>query len=122
MEIKNDYLTTAQVTTRLGVARSTLNRWVKEGKLPRYSLGGKVLFKPSDVDSLVKLADNVEFGAAIEVEEPSSEELGDARLAFKEMADERKSRTRMSNNDDIMQIAAEILAKSRLISNTGDKV
>jgi excisionase family DNA binding protein len=122
MEIKNDYLTTAQVTTRLGVARSTVNRWVKEGKLPRYTLGGKVLFKPSDVDSLVKLADDVEFGAAIEVEEPSSEELSDARIAFKEMADERKSGARMSNNDDIMQIAVEILAKSRLISNTGDKV
>jgi excisionase family DNA binding protein len=46
------WLTTKQVAEMFGVARSTVVRWVWEGKLPGYNFGGMMAVKDDDVSKL----------------------------------------------------------------------
>ncbi len=53
--LKDDYLTTTEAATALGINRVTLHRWVKQGVVRAYALGPrKVLFKRADLVELLK--------------------------------------------------------------------
>lgn len=46
------YLTTREVADRFQVSRVTVNRWVKDGKLPAFSTpGGTLRFRREDIDA-----------------------------------------------------------------------
>ena len=48
------FYTTQEVTDFFRVARSTLYRWIDEGKIKRLKLGHKNLFRESDIRRLVE--------------------------------------------------------------------
>ncbi len=48
------YLTDKEVSTRLKVSRRTLQDYRNEGRIPYYHLGGKVLYKESDLQRLLE--------------------------------------------------------------------
>jgi len=52
---ETEYLTTDQTATRLGVNRSTLWRWHKDGYLCHSKVGHKCLYKATDVASILKI-------------------------------------------------------------------
>jgi excisionase family DNA binding protein len=51
-----DYLTVGEAATALGVSRSTLRNWDKEGKLKpyRHPLNGYRLYSRNELDALLK--------------------------------------------------------------------
>ena len=54
-----EWLTTKEVCEELKVSESTVYRWVSEGKLRGYKIGGLRRFKREDVDDLaVPIAPN----------------------------------------------------------------
>lgn len=48
----DEYLSPEEASAILGFSRRTLERHVKEGRIPRYKRGIKVLFKRPDVERL----------------------------------------------------------------------
>lgn len=106
-----EMLTIDEVLTRLDIGRSTLYRWVEEGKLKPYKAGGRrTYFKQEDVDRLFQ---PVEDNEADSILEPTVEELQEVALAFQEAVAERTAGT-LSTSADIKRMAAEILAARRL--------
>lgn len=52
----NDYLSRTDVAKMLSVDISTISNWQKNGKLKPYAIGGRILFKRSDIEaSLIPL-------------------------------------------------------------------
>ena len=52
----SDYLTLNEVAERLRVGRSTLYRWVREGRLKPHRLpGGRMRFEEEDVERLLQV-------------------------------------------------------------------
>jgi len=49
-----DTLTPAQLTTYLPQARRTIDRWIAEGTLPAYRLGGRLLVRKADVLAMAR--------------------------------------------------------------------
>ena len=49
-----EWMTTDDVCEYLQVSRSTVYRWVSEGKLPGYKFGGTRRYKREDVDALAE--------------------------------------------------------------------
>ncbi|GHU15012.1 DNA-binding protein [Betaproteobacteria bacterium] len=47
------YLTDREVSERLKVSRRTLQDYRTEGKIPYYQLGGKVLYRESDIEKML---------------------------------------------------------------------
>ena len=47
-----EWMTTKQVAEYLQVSESSIYRWVGEGRLPAYRIGGARRFKREDVDAL----------------------------------------------------------------------
>jgi excisionase family DNA binding protein len=47
------YLTDKEVSERLKVSRRTLQDYRNEGKIPYYLLGGKVLYRESDIEKML---------------------------------------------------------------------
>jgi len=47
------YLTDREVSERLKVSRRTLQEYRTEGKIPYYLLGGKVLYRESDIEKML---------------------------------------------------------------------
>lgn len=47
------YLTDREVSARLKVSRRTLQDWRTEGKIAYIMLGGKVLYKASDIEKML---------------------------------------------------------------------
>jgi excisionase family DNA binding protein len=47
-------MTVKEVASLLGVDLSTLYRWDKQGVLKRQRIGGKVVYRASDVEEIVK--------------------------------------------------------------------
>lgn len=50
---KESYLTVEEAAHRLGVSRSTLWRWDKEGYLPKIKRGKKITYRLSDVERII---------------------------------------------------------------------
>ena len=50
------YLTDREVSEKLKVSRRTLQDYRAEGKIPYYQLGGKILYRESDIEKM--LTDN----------------------------------------------------------------
>lgn len=48
-----EYLTTNETCIKLKITRKTLETWCNEGRLPKYKIGGRVLYKLSEVDNLI---------------------------------------------------------------------
>lgn len=48
-----EYLTTNEACSKLKITRKTLETWCGEGKLPKYKIGGRVLYKLNEVDNLI---------------------------------------------------------------------
>jgi excisionase family DNA binding protein len=48
------YLTDAEVSDRLKVSRRTLQDYRNEGRIPYYQLGGKILYRESDLQRLLE--------------------------------------------------------------------
>lgn len=52
--LKDEYLTISEAAEELGVAESTVRRWIREERLHAYRLGDRrILVKRDDLDSLV---------------------------------------------------------------------
>jgi excisionase family DNA binding protein len=51
------YITRKQVCTILHISIPTVHAWVKKGKLQSYHIGGRTLFKESEVLEAVKAVD-----------------------------------------------------------------
>ncbi|WP_037361425.1 helix-turn-helix domain-containing protein [Asinibacterium sp. OR53] len=51
-----DFYQIADLMELFGVTRATIHNWVKEGKLLKHKLGGKVLFKREDINKLIELS------------------------------------------------------------------
>lgn len=49
-EVSFDYLTVKDVCRITGFGRTMIGREYREGRLKAFKLGGRVLFKPSDVN------------------------------------------------------------------------
>ncbi len=47
------YLTDSEVSARLKVSRRTLQDYRNEGRIPYYQLGGKILYRESDIQRLL---------------------------------------------------------------------
>jgi len=52
---ETEYLTTDQTATRLGVNRTTLWRWHKDGYLCHNKVGHKCLYRMADVERILKI-------------------------------------------------------------------
>jgi excisionase family DNA binding protein len=52
--IANDYLTTEQVMSLLGVSRQTIHNWTCSRKLPFYKFGKTLRFKAQDIQSYIE--------------------------------------------------------------------
>ena len=46
-------MTVSEVQAHMRISISTLNRFIHSGKLPSYKVGGRRLFKPSDVEKFI---------------------------------------------------------------------
>jgi excisionase family DNA binding protein len=49
-----DTLTPAQLTTWLPQSRRTVDRWIAEGSLPAFRLGGRLLIRKADVLAMAR--------------------------------------------------------------------
>jgi excisionase family DNA binding protein len=47
------YLTDKEVSERLKVSRRTLQDYRTDGKIPYYQLGGKILYRESDIEKML---------------------------------------------------------------------
>jgi DNA binding domain, excisionase family len=47
------YKTKDELSKELRVTRETIDNWVKQGKLKRVKIGGRVLFEQSEIDRLI---------------------------------------------------------------------
>ncbi|GHU54707.1 transcriptional regulator [Bacteroidia bacterium] len=47
------YLTDREVSEKLKVSRRTLQDYRTEGKIPYYQLGGKILYRESDIEKML---------------------------------------------------------------------
>lgn len=47
-------LTLVEIATRLGVSRRTVLRWVQEGALPAYRIGGIIRVRPEDFEAFLE--------------------------------------------------------------------
>ena len=53
---EEEYLTPEAASTYLGVSRRTLERYVRQGHIPRYKRGiSRVVFKRSDLDRFLEV-------------------------------------------------------------------
>jgi excisionase family DNA binding protein len=52
--IEEEYLTFKQACETFDCSTVTLHKWKKEGRIPFYRIGGRILFKKSDVFGLEK--------------------------------------------------------------------
>lgn len=48
------YLTDKEISEKLRVSRSTLQRWRYSGRIPYFKIGGKMIFRESDVQTLLE--------------------------------------------------------------------
>lgn len=48
------YITAEEVSKKLSVDKSTLWRWDKSGYLPKIKMGGKIRYRLSDIEKLMK--------------------------------------------------------------------
>lgn len=86
VHLKDEYLTIPEAAEHLGVAESTIRRWIREERLPSYRLGARrILVKHDDVERLVHPAmnDSTRVGMMIETD---LDRIRDRRLTPKEQA------------------------------------
>lgn len=48
------YITDTELSERLKISRRALQEYRKEGKIPYYQIGAKILYKESDIEKLLK--------------------------------------------------------------------
>jgi excisionase family DNA binding protein len=48
------YLTDKEISKKLKVSRSTLQEWRYSGRIPYFKIGGKIIFRESDVQALLE--------------------------------------------------------------------
>jgi excisionase family DNA binding protein len=114
---RTDYLTVAEAAERLKVSRSTLWRWIDEGKLPAYRLGQRrVLIRPADLNALITPArgDNeARLGDRAELGQPLTDEERHRALAALEAARELKVRMRERHGEQLFPDSTEIVRAMR---------
>lgn len=107
-----EMLTVEEVLEKLKVGRTTLYRWIDEGRIKPHKLGNntrRLYFKREEIDNLFQPVEDIDFDS---ISEPDTEELAEIELAFQE-ADIEKVAGTLSTSDDIKRMAAEILAIRR---------
>lgn len=52
--LETDFLTSNEVMNWLKISRPTLHRWKEKGILTAYNVGGKILFKKSEILAMVE--------------------------------------------------------------------
>lgn len=57
----DEYLTKEQVKRRLKCSLSTVNKYMKEGIIPSYTVSGKVLFKSKDVENVLRQLPSIKY-------------------------------------------------------------
>ena len=51
-EKSSDYLTISETCKRMGgISKVTLNQYTKTGRIKAYRIGGRVLYKPADIEA-----------------------------------------------------------------------
>lgn len=53
-EAETCWLTAKEVCKKLGICLSTLDNWVKQGKVIRHKVGRRVYYLKSEIDKLIK--------------------------------------------------------------------
>lgn len=48
------YITDTELSERLKISRRALQEYRKEGKIPYYQIGAKILYKESDIEKMLK--------------------------------------------------------------------
>jgi len=48
------FVSRTQVCEMLGISTATLHNWINSGRVQAYHIGGRTLFKASEIDSAVK--------------------------------------------------------------------
>ena len=105
----NEMLTVEEVLAKLKVGRTTLYRWIDEGKIKPHKLGNntrRLYFKREDIDNLFQPLEDTDSDL---IAEPTAEELQEVDLAFQEAIEEEAAGT-LNTSEDIKRMAAEILA------------
>lgn len=108
----HEMLTVEEVLEKLKVGRTTLYRWIDEGKIKPHKLGNntrRLYFKREEIDNLFQPVEDNDSDLIVE---PTDEELQEVELAFQE-ADIEIAAGTLSTSEDIKRMAAEILAIRR---------
>ena len=50
----DEFLTVAQAAKRLCVTKTTIQDWIKAGKMTAYRVGGRYRIKPADADAMIE--------------------------------------------------------------------
>jgi len=61
---------------RLNISDSTIRRWIKDGVIPHYKLGGRLKFKEEDIDAYIAANLVKTKSEALPTEEPMSDHEG----------------------------------------------
>ena len=49
----SDYCTIQRVTENVKVTKATVHNWAKTGRIRKYKIGGRTLFKVSELENLI---------------------------------------------------------------------
>jgi excisionase family DNA binding protein len=111
MEQTNDWITIAEATRLLKVGRTTLHRWLKQGRLRAHRVGPKaVRIRRADLDRLITpvLADKGHGGEVVGMKELESVPIHTSLDTIKPLTDEQQRKALA-----VSQASRELLARQR---------
>ncbi len=115
------YVTVAEAAQLLKVSRSTLWRWINQGRLPAYRFGERrVLIRQDDLRSLITPARGEKGGGMTEIEKerqrlsrPLTKEEQKKALAALEAAEQFSAELRKRQGGQLFSDSAEIVREMR---------
>jgi len=119
--VDEKYITVAEAAQLLKVSRSTLWRWIDQGKLPAYRFGQRrVLIRQDDLERLFTPARGEKGGGMAEIEKererlsrPLTKEEQRKALAALEAAQRFAAELRKRHGDQLFSDSAEIVREMR---------
>jgi len=115
------YITVAQAAELLEVSRSTLWRWIDQGRLPAYRFGQRrVLIRQEDLKTLITPARGEKGGGMSEIEQergrlsrPLTKQEQKKALAALEAAEQFSAELRQRRGGQLFSDSAEIVREMR---------